>query len=120
MKARLGTPPEVACDGELHLVALTDKTYAVVFVQGGLLFEQQSGEPVHASEVEASIMVEDWPFGEQPAPIVGDLVSCEMGGRNGTTYEQGRIIAVHGGKAWVQLVTGRHAVLPTSSISTVG
>lgn len=121
MSLRLSTSELAPAEGDILVLGLSDHSYGIAHVQGGLLLDTQSGEIVDFDEVIAWGIVEPFPFGRDPIHE-GDEVVVEVAGRpptRGMTFEQGRVLHTHGDRAWVRLVRGGDVVVDLRKVSRV-
>lgn len=121
MTLRLATSSLAPAEGDILALALTDQSYAIAHVQGGLLCDTQSGEIVDFDEVIAWGLVEPFPFGRDQI-AEGDEVTVEVTGRppqRVMTFEHGRVLHTHGERAWVRLVRGGDVVVDLRKVSRI-
>lgn len=119
MTLRLATSELAPAEGDLLVLALTDNSYAMSAVIGGLLHDAQSQEIIDFDEVVAWGLVEPFPFGREPIHE-GDEVTVEVTSRSPTralTFEHGRVLHTHGEKAWVRLSRGGDVVVELRQVS---
>jgi hypothetical protein len=121
MSLRLSTASLAPAEGDILALALSDQSYGIAHVQGGLLLDTQSGEVIDFDEVIAWGVVEAFPFGREPIHE-GDEVTVEVPGRPPTrrlVFEHGRVLHTHGDRAWVRLVRGGDVVVDLRKVSRV-